>query len=1109
MKMQEGKNYQPVMIRYLNQNKGRATKKDIQEALHNANPKYPTKYFQNSVVFEVLEGRHVVNYNSANKTYNLLDYEMFSAPQKAHITMYCDEKIRNSANPVNPRIILFSVAGKKSFEHFNETITKDVITNTLPLNTILKNFHAVRAWGSIYNSQNFSKWKELKKGDILLFYHNKKYVTCAILDGTEQNQSLANYLWGFKDEESKKTFELILYMSPTFVFNEDVDYHKLNKLFGYEEEFMPTRILDFTTVNKNKTDELIEKFGSLENALKTIGFSLSNSNSSDLERLILEFDKDRHISRSGWGTPEEREKIRNEMLAKFPPNAFLRMKIEDYVEGTQRDDTFCYYLINIPGFGALGRFSRKFGVYWKKSENRYYFERYPDYETAFEEVKHTIDGLIRHGQDFEKTRDWLSLATYFKNSDKIIRTDVKSKILGVYFPDSFISIHSLKALRKILETFGVSFKKIENNHMLLQEKIIKIKNSHPIMKNWDNRDYSRFLWSAIVTGEEVHDEKLEADEIDVIETKNYLLLRHSSGSVNQWQDDIGKKYHYGRIPNYTKLVPGSKTIWYDREDGDFYYWGYGDISRIEKELEDRQYAYFDNFAFFNEPGKEKPKTEDVIPKKGADSIKEKIMNLPGWNNQISMLEITKDIYDEIVNGRIMSQLPEITPTRSVSDGKLRIPTKDEVKKGIKEIQKELLIEDSIIEEVVTHLASGRHVLLAGPVGTGKTRLSQLIPEMFWTENSGYFADVRTATADWNTQDVIGGISPKITDNPISPLTYEFENGCVTDTVLANYEKESRKTDHQVRHTSIHRVNDEEKQFNGTWLVIDEFNRADIDKAFGQLFTALEYGDLKIQDIRYEKTVRTVKIPEDYRIIGTLNTADKHYLFSLSDALKRRFAYIEISIPSKKDKEREIFLAAKNALKDLDQEKLQDIIKIGKDSEDFDSISESLKEKLDYAYNVLEIIRPFKPLGTAVLKLIYQNLITAEKIGLNNSFDNAINANLLPQLETLPKPTIRILYEYLFSKPITSNEETIFPGLANFLNNETQKEQYQTGFEAIVRYLDYSEDKIQDSLKKFTNGDIPTNLTKEITEMKKSHKMTFDESSLFKKSLEEILKQSEF
>jgi MoxR-like ATPase/predicted RNA-binding protein len=471
-------------------------------------------------------------------------------------------------------------------------------------------------------------------------------------------------------------------------------------------------------------------------------------------------------------------------------------------------------------------------------------------------------------------------------------------------------------------------------------------------------------------------------------------------------------------------------------------------------------------------------------------ILDKIKNQPNFDPESPVIEIKREIYTSL-----MSQFSEISQTNEVSDGKLRIPTKEEIEAGIKEIKKELLIDGSIIEEIVMHLASGRHVLLAGPVGTGKTRLSQLIPGIFWTENCGYFGDVRTATADWTTQDVIGGISPKISDNPINPITYEIDNGCVTDTVLENYEKESRKTENTIRHTSVHTVNDEKKQFHGTWLVIDEFNRADIDKAFGQLFTALEYGVLKIQDIHTEKTIRSIKIPKDYRIIGTLNTADKHYLFNLSDALKRRFAYVEISIPEK-DKKLEMFLAAKNALKELDQEKLQDIIKIEKDSEDFDFISESLKEKLGNGYNALEIVRSFKPLGTAILKLIYQNLITAEKIGLDNSFDHAINANIIPQLETIPKPTIKILYEYLFGDVV------------NFLKTETQKEQYQVGLEAILSYMEYADEDIESHLKGILTGDVP-DMKAEITSMKESHKIEFAKSSIFKKSLDKILKQSEF
>jgi hypothetical protein len=98
MKMQEGYNYQPVMIRTLNQNNGKATKEKIIEDLHDANPEKSKDDFNDSVVFRVLINHNVIKYDENDKMYFLLDYETYSPAEKAHITMSCDEKIKNPFN---------------------------------------------------------------------------------------------------------------------------------------------------------------------------------------------------------------------------------------------------------------------------------------------------------------------------------------------------------------------------------------------------------------------------------------------------------------------------------------------------------------------------------------------------------------------------------------------------------------------------------------------------------------------------------------------------------------------------------------------------------------------------------------------------------------------------------------------------------------------------------------------------------------------------------------------------------------------------------------------------------------------------------------------------
>lgn len=87
------------------------------------------------------------------------------------------------------------------------------------------------------------------------------------------------------------------------------------------------------------------------------------------------------------------------------------------------------------------------------------------------------------------------------------------------------------------------------------------------------------------------------------------------------------------------------------------------------------------------------------------------------------------------------------------------------------------------------------------------------------------------------------------------------------------------------------------------------NRADLDKAFGQLFSilagqtvTLPYFDPdtdppKRISIGPAGTGTSIEVPSDWRLIGTMNTFDKSSLFQMSYALMRRFAFVEVPAPT--------------------------------------------------------------------------------------------------------------------------------------------------------------------------------------------------------------------
>lgn len=269
--------------------------------------------------------------------------------------------------------------------------------------------------------------------------------------------------------------------------------------------------------------------------------------------------------------------------------------------------------------------------------------------------------------------------------------------------------------------------------------------------------------------------------------------------------------------------------------------------------------------------------------------------------------------------------------------------------------------DRIVDELVTALESGEHVILIGPPGTGKSELATTIAEAYVDDEF----KLVTATADWSTFDTIGGYQvSRDTQLSFTPGTF------------------------------LNRFQDDAGNPANEWLIIDELNRADIDKAFGSLFSALagdrvtttfedaDGNEIEILGFKTgrEETIQPWKyyIPEDWRLLATMNTYDKMSLYDMSYAFMRRFAFVFIDAPMH------------DQIDDNFDEYMQ-LWDIELEDAEKDALQAFWKE-----------IQPHRTLGPAIIEKMSYHLKNRDT-DLEEAMTSGIAMFVIAQLEGLPEP----------------------------------------------------------------------------------------------------------
>jgi 5-methylcytosine-specific restriction protein B len=229
---------------------------------------------------------------------------------------------------------------------------------------------------------------------------------------------------------------------------------------------------------------------------------------------------------------------------------------------------------------------------------------------------------------------------------------------------------------------------------------------------------------------------------------------------------------------------------------------------------------------------------------------------PKLSSQHTVIDLTSEL--AALAGLVATGVEEETKAAKTAPAELVLrPATDD-------LADRLLVDRAWVQSCIDLLRDRRQIVFYGPPGTGKTYLAQEIAHHLTDESAVKLVQFHPA---YSYEDFFEGYRPVAPKDGSATVGFALTPGPFRR--LVDAARENPSTPYV--------------------LIIDEINRANLAKVFGELYFLLEYRDRAIDLLYSTGDEAGFTMPSNVFLIGTMNTADRSIAL-VDAAMRRRFAF---------------------------------------------------------------------------------------------------------------------------------------------------------------------------------------------------------------------------